>query len=322
MPRAAVLSIHARVAGAAGEGGVRRLRRPPISSSSQVRARGVSSGGSAAEGARRAPPRAGARGGVRRSPAGEVGGGGVRGDWLLRADNHGERDPVGECRRPPLGALRRPPSTRSPSPRWLRRRSLHMLTIAAAAASPLARRMSAKAAAAAFASLRPALTAVRTPIGEADILTSDEPLLRADPGPAAPARLLPERRCVLPALGRGAGAARPAGRSPRRALEPRVWPGAILLDGEIRVRGGGRTTSSRFRPGTGSRAPSAPPSRLRRPACRCPASSAGSASAGTTDPGVGDDCGSCRVPLGSPCARAATRASCSRGPRRLDRHPL
>lgn len=44
---------------------------------------------------------------------------------------------------------------------------------------------------AACATLGKSLTPVRTPIGEAWILGQDEPLFRAAPGPAAPARLLP-----------------------------------------------------------------------------------------------------------------------------------
>jgi DNA glycosylase AlkZ-like len=94
--------------------------------------------------------------------------------------------------------------------------------------------ISLRAGAAAFASLEESLTAVRTPLGDGWILAADEPLLRADPAPAAPARLLPsgdayfllqgaERALLVPDAGR------------RGALwTPRVWPGAILLDGEIR----------------------------------------------------------------------------------------
>ncbi len=95
--------------------------------------------------------------------------------------------------------------------------------------------ISAKAAAAAFASLRPALTAVRTPIGEADILTSDEPLLRADPGPAAPARLLPSGDAYYLLWGEERALLLVPQADRRGELwTPRVWPGAILLAGEIR----------------------------------------------------------------------------------------
>jgi hypothetical protein len=76
------------------------------------------------------------------------------------------------------------------------------------------------------------LTQVRTPIGEAWILSRDEPLFRASPGPAASARLLPsgdtwfllqgaDRQLLVP------------DESQRRALwTSRVWPGALLAEGE------------------------------------------------------------------------------------------
>jgi hypothetical protein len=86
---------------------------------------------------------------------------------------------------------------------------------------------------AAFDALRRSLTPVRTPIGEAWILSRDEPAFRAAPGPVAPARLLPsgdtyflvqgdDRELLVPDADR------------RRALwTPRVWPGAVLVAGEI-----------------------------------------------------------------------------------------
>jgi hypothetical protein len=86
---------------------------------------------------------------------------------------------------------------------------------------------------AAFNALRRSLTPVRTPIGDAWILTRDEPAFRAAPGPLAPARLLPsgdayfllqgdDRELLVPDADR------------RGALwTPRVWPGAVLVEGEI-----------------------------------------------------------------------------------------
>jgi len=84
-----------------------------------------------------------------------------------------------------------------------------------------------------FDALRRRLTPVRTPIGDAWILTSDEPTFRAAPRPAASARLLPsgdsyfllqgaDRELLIPDASR------------RRALwTSRVWPGGVLVDGEI-----------------------------------------------------------------------------------------
>ncbi len=85
---------------------------------------------------------------------------------------------------------------------------------------------------AAFEMLGKSLAPVRTPIGEAWILGQDEPLFRATPGPVAPARLLPsgdtwfllqgvDRELLVP------------NEPQRRALwTSRVWPGALLLEGE------------------------------------------------------------------------------------------
>jgi DNA glycosylase AlkZ-like len=50
---------------------------------------------------------------------------------------------------------------------------------------------------AAVEALRTSLTPVRTPVGDAWILTRDEPAFRIAPGPAAPARLLPSGDFVV-----------------------------------------------------------------------------------------------------------------------------
>jgi winged helix DNA-binding protein len=84
-----------------------------------------------------------------------------------------------------------------------------------------------------FDLLRRRLTPVRTPVGESWILTSDEPTLRAAPGPAASARLLPSGDTYFLLQGRDRELPVPDA-SRRRALwTPRVWPGALLVDGEI-----------------------------------------------------------------------------------------
>ena len=88
-------------------------------------------------------------------------------------------------------------------------------------------------ASAAFKALRRSLTKVRTPIGEAWILTSDEPAIRAAPGPAARVRLLPSGDAYF--LLQGADRELLVPDADRRAAlwTPRVWPGALLVDGEI-----------------------------------------------------------------------------------------
>jgi hypothetical protein len=85
----------------------------------------------------------------------------------------------------------------------------------------------------AFEALGAALIPVRTPIGDRWILARDEPIFRADPRPPAPARLLPsgdayfllhgaDRELLVPEADRRGG-----------LWTPRVWPGAVLVDGEV-----------------------------------------------------------------------------------------
>jgi hypothetical protein len=84
----------------------------------------------------------------------------------------------------------------------------------------------------AFKTLGQLLTQVRTPIGEAWILSRDEPLFRAAPGPAAPARLLPSGDTWFLLQGADRELLVPE-ESQRRALwTSRVWPGALLVEGE------------------------------------------------------------------------------------------
>ena len=90
---------------------------------------------------------------------------------------------------------------------------------------------------AAFGSLGASLTIVRTPIGEARLLASDEAAMR-DPGPpieeqASAARQLPSGDAYLLLQGPDLELLVPEPRH-RRALWPaRVWPGAFLLGGVI-----------------------------------------------------------------------------------------
>jgi hypothetical protein len=84
----------------------------------------------------------------------------------------------------------------------------------------------------AFETLGKSLMQVRTPIGEAWILSRDEPLFRATPGPAAPARLLPSGDTWFLLQGADRELLVP-NESQRRALwTSRVWPGALLVEGE------------------------------------------------------------------------------------------
>ena len=85
-----------------------------------------------------------------------------------------------------------------------------------------------------FDALAGSLTPVRTPVGDAWILTEDEEALRTSVGgDVAPARLLPsgdayfllqgaDRELLVPDAGRR-----------RKLWTPRVWPGAVVVGGEV-----------------------------------------------------------------------------------------
>lgn len=90
-----------------------------------------------------------------------------------------------------------------------------------------------KAALAAFESLGPSLTPVRTPIGDGWILSQDEGTFREPPGSPAAARLLPSGDPYF--LSQGAERELLVSEADRRAAlwTPRVWPGAVLMAGEI-----------------------------------------------------------------------------------------
>ena len=115
----------------------------------------------------------------------------------------------------------------------LARRYLHVFGPAEPAAFAQWAGIKPPAGRAAFDALAASLTPVRTPVGDAWILTRDEPEVRAPGRPAAPARLLPsgdayyllqgaDRELLVPDPGR------------RRELwTPRVWPGAVLVAGDI-----------------------------------------------------------------------------------------
>jgi hypothetical protein len=85
-----------------------------------------------------------------------------------------------------------------------------------------------------FEALAESLLPVRSPLGDEWMLADDEAEMRADRGPDAPARLLPsgdtyyllagaERELLVPDADRRA-----------QLWTSRVWPGALLVDGEIR----------------------------------------------------------------------------------------
>lgn len=129
----------------------------------------------------------------------------------------------------------------------LARRHLHVSGPSTAAAFARWAGIRPPAARAALEALRASLVPVRTPIGDAWILAADEPAFRvaggaviggpAVPGGGAPAdlvaRLLPSGDAYFLLQGADRELLVPDAAG-RRALWPsRVWPGAVLVDGEI-----------------------------------------------------------------------------------------
>jgi hypothetical protein len=88
-------------------------------------------------------------------------------------------------------------------------------------------------AAAAFEALDPSLVPVRTPIGDAVVLADDEPMLRTSAGAVAPARLLPSGDPFYVLQDRDRALLVPDPRRRAALWTSRVWPGAVLVDGEI-----------------------------------------------------------------------------------------
>ena len=86
---------------------------------------------------------------------------------------------------------------------------------------------------AAFEALRDSLMLVRTPIGERWVLKEDEPSFRAPAGIAGPARLLPSGDTYFLLQGVDRELLVPDAARRRLLWTPRVWPGAVLLAGEI-----------------------------------------------------------------------------------------
>ena len=104
---------------------------------------------------------------------------------------------------------------------------------------------------AAFGALGPSLAPARTPAGDAWFLAQDEPGIRAAPGPAAPARLLPSGDAYFLLQGSDRELLVPDAARRSALWTPRVWPGALLIGGEVAGtwrRAGAVLTAQPWRP--------------------------------------------------------------------------
>jgi hypothetical protein len=138
------------------------------------------------------------------------------------------------ARAPLVWSVEAPDVTPAEAQRELARRHLHVFGPTTADGFARWAGVGRRAAAATYASLEAELVPVRSPLGDAWLLAGDEPGLREPAVPPAPARLLPsgdayylldgaERELLVP--------------DPARRPElwtSRVWPGAVLVEGEIR----------------------------------------------------------------------------------------
>ena len=137
------------------------------------------------------------------------------------------------ARAPTMWIVPRPNVDPAAARRELALRYLHVFGPTTAAAFATWAGVGAREAHTAFEALGGALTAVRTPVGEAWARTEDADALRAPEGPPAPARLLPSGDAYF--LLQGADRELLVPDAERRAAlwTPRVWPGAVLVAGEI-----------------------------------------------------------------------------------------
>jgi hypothetical protein len=127
-----------------------------------------------------------------------------------------------------------PPETRPLEARLeLARRHLHVFGPTTSAAFARWAGIKPPVGAATFEALEGELTAVRTPNGDEWILSTDEQAVRAAPGPVGGPRLLPSGDTLF--LLQGVERELLVPEPDRRALlwTPRVWPGALLLGGEV-----------------------------------------------------------------------------------------
>jgi hypothetical protein len=141
----------------------------------------------------------------------------------------------GGARAPEVWAVEVPDVDPADARRELARRYLHVYGPANADGFARWAGISRRSAAETFASLDGSLLAVRSPLGDEWLLAEDEPAIRAVETAAAPARLLPsgdayflflqaaERELLVPRQDQR-----------ERLWTSRVWPGALLVDGEIR----------------------------------------------------------------------------------------
>ncbi len=138
------------------------------------------------------------------------------------------------ARAPIVWAVAAPEIAPADARRELARRYLHVFGPTTADGFARWAGVSRRSAADAFVSLEGSLVPVRSPLGDAWLLADDEPAMRAAATTPAPARLLPSGDAYFLLDGRERELLLPRAAERRRLWTPRVWPGAVLVEGEIR----------------------------------------------------------------------------------------
>jgi hypothetical protein len=118
--------------------------------------------------------------------------------------------------------------------RELARRYLHVFGPTTPAGFARWAGVSLRAGSVAFAALEDELLPVCSPLGDEWLLASDEAMMRDAPEAPAPARLLPSGDAYFLLDGRERELLVPRADQRAQLWTSRVWPGALLVDGEIR----------------------------------------------------------------------------------------
>ena len=140
----------------------------------------------------------------------------------------------GGARAPEVWSVPAPEISPAEARRELARRYLHVFGPATADGFARWAGISQRSATDAFVSLEGSLLPVRSPLGDEWLLTEDERAMRAGEATEAPARLLPSGDAYFLLWGADRELLVPRKDQQELLWTSRVWPGALLVDGEIR----------------------------------------------------------------------------------------
>ncbi len=138
------------------------------------------------------------------------------------------------ARAPVVWTLPAPEIAPADACRELARRYLHIFGPTTAQGFARWAGISRRSAAAAFESLEASLLPVRSPLGDEWLLAEDEPAMRSVETASAPARLLPSGDAYFLLDGAERELLVPRADQRERLWTSRVWPGALVVEGEVR----------------------------------------------------------------------------------------